>query len=371
MGRQLFLRTVALAAVAFVSSLVLAEAPKRNGTSCSTDAECASHRCDNAPGNPRACIPNDGQGQPGDYCTHPNQCGKGQICIATTSSSPTRSCRGNGAGQQGQPCTQWDQCVTSNCIDNKCVAAGLPGDRCSSNQGCGGLTGQCDTTVKPPRCVPPNGSGQQGQFCTQSNQCGLSNCINNKCVAAGLPGDRCSSNLGCGGLTGQCDTKVNPPRCVPPNGSGQQGQFCTQSNQCGLSNCIDDKCVAAGLPGDRCSSNQGCGGLTGRCDTTVSPPRCVPPNESGQPGQFCTQPNQCVVQNCIDHKCGVQATLGQPCSTNEGCLSRRCDGAQGNPHACIPNDGQGKPGDYCSHNNQCAPGHPCNLAPGPKPGRCQ
>lgn len=50
---------------------------------------------------------------------------------------------------------------------------------------------------------------------------------------------------------------------------------------------------------------------------------------------------------------------GQSCRTNNDCSRRRCDMAPGNPHKCIPNDGTGKKGDYCTHNNHCLRGMTC------------
>jgi hypothetical protein len=44
------------------------------GELCSSDLQCMSERCDPAPGHERRCIPKDGDGCEGEYCTHDNQC---------------------------------------------------------------------------------------------------------------------------------------------------------------------------------------------------------------------------------------------------------------------------------------------------------
>jgi hypothetical protein len=44
------------------------------GKKCSNNGDCVSNRCDRGFGtaNTSRCIPNDGKGGKGDYCTHPN-----------------------------------------------------------------------------------------------------------------------------------------------------------------------------------------------------------------------------------------------------------------------------------------------------------
>jgi hypothetical protein len=129
--------------------------------------------------------------------------------------------------------------------------------------------------------------------------------------------------------------------------------------------------VAAPL-GASCTSDAAC--QSRRCDAAPgNPRRCIPNDGTGNVGDYCTHTNQCANKNCgvgTNWQCDAPAALGQPCQWNEGCSSGRCDFAPGNPRNCIPNDGWGNPGDYCTHNNQCRPGHACNVFPGRRDGTC-
>jgi hypothetical protein len=112
--------------------------------------------------------------------------------------------------------------------------------------------------------------------------------------------------------------------------------------------------------GEACNDGTAC--ASGRCDSANgNPHNCIPVDGTGNPGEYCTHPNQCNSAHsvtCQNHVCLAppppgQVTLGHACTSNQSCASGRCDVANGNPHNCIPNDGWGKPGDYCTHENQC------------------
>ena len=106
-----------------------------------------------------------------------------------------------------------------------------------------------------------------------------------------------------------------------------------------------------------------------RCDGAVH--KCIPNDGHGNVGNYCTHNNQCKNKNCSGYQCRAPRGLGEYCASNAGCTSGRCDAVPGNPHKCIPNDGHGKNGDYCTHNNQCKPGYACALKPGKKYGNCK
>jgi hypothetical protein len=96
----------------------------------------------------------------------------------------------------------------------------------------------------------------------------------------------------------------------------------------------------------RCESN--------RCDGAISH-RCIPMDGTGLQGEFCSHDHQCANGSCVGSQCATPRAPGAPCASNQSCLSGRCDNANGNPHACIPNDNTGNPGDYCTSPNQCNP----------------
>lgn len=67
--------------------------------------------------------------------------------------------------------------------------------------------------------------------------------------------------------------------------------------------------------------------------------------------------------------------IGDRCASNSSCngdRTSRCDTTV-SPRQCIPDDGWGKRGEYCSHNNHCDPNSRllCQLKPGKRYGTCQ
>jgi hypothetical protein len=122
--------------------------------------------------------------------------------------------------------------------------------------------------------------------------------------------------------------------------------------------------------GQPCADNTQC--VSNWCDRgagTTNTGRCIPNDGQGQPGNFCTNPRHCQNNNCVDNTCQSSGGLGMTCSSFTGCISNRCDLGVGigitNTGLCIPNNGQGQPGDFCTHNLQCAD-HNCPVVP---PGR--
>lgn len=115
--------------------------PSAPGVSCDVDSDCASSRCDAAPGNPHLCIPRDGTGAPGVYCTHNNQCSNG------------------------------------SCFGSVCEVARGVGQTCQTNAGCS--TGRCDAgfnTTGHNRCTCSQPNCPVGAYCTNNNQCQSGRC---------------------------------------------------------------------------------------------------------------------------------------------------------------------------------------------------
>jgi hypothetical protein len=164
-------------------------------------------------------------------------------------------------------------------------------------------------------------------------------------------------------------------RCVPGPARGTEGQYCSNDNQCQTGKCaglrptggggwIGGKCTGKKALGSSCGNNNECN--SGYCDAgwgTSHTSRCIPRPAAGTSGDYCSNDNQCRQGHCkglrqsqgrwIGGQCAAKEPLGSACGANSHCASGRCDAAAGNPRRCIPNDGTGVTGDYCSHPNHC------------------
>lgn len=354
------------AVLCFLAGLPLqAQAQHRTlGQDCSTNTQCGSGRCDAAAGNPRKCIPNDRTGRIGDYCSHHDHCG------------------------------------TRLCVGDQCSAIGTlaEGAACSANAAC--QSGRCDAAPgNPRRCIPNDGTGRVGDYCSHHNHCTSRYCLNSRCGATATIalGAACTHNFECG--SGRCDAAAEVPRaCIPNDNTGQPGNYCTHDNQCsGRLLCLNQSGHNVFFTPQRGSCGppnrelgEGCfiGSPTpirelsvqthknpcksGRCDWN-DPYKCIPNDGTGQVGNYCTHNNHCASKLCVRDHCiaGGATQLGQSCSTNTQCISGRCDAAPGHPRRCIPNDGTGRSGDYCTHNNHCLGGSRCVLNAGAVYGTCR
>ncbi len=311
-----------------------APAKHSNGTPCNTNDECTSDRC-----HLGACVPADGQGQLRGFCNHDAQC-ISQHCEQDVRASTGRT--------------------------NLCLWK--IGAACNESLECSSL--RCDRVAgNPRRCIPNDRTGKPGDYCSHNNQCASSNCMQSKCVAPATNGSPCTTNASC--QSGRCDTVVgNQQVCIPNDGTGVVGDYCSHVNQCQNKNCVGQRCTALGAPGATCTSNIGC--QSNRCDMAGGNPRkCIPNDGTGLVGNYCSHNNQCANKNCVDWVCKAPVGLGKDCVTDASCASNRCDTAIGNPRKCIPKDGTGPLGAHCTHNNQCLPGRACQLESGKKYGTCR
>jgi hypothetical protein len=209
--------------------------------------------------------------------------------------------------------------------------------------------------------------GRVGDFCQWRWEC-QGTCYDGKCIPPQPNGEGCADNHEC--QSGRCGP-WNPgtTACIPNDGTGRLGEACSHNNQCANRNCIGHRCAAPVGLGEQCETNASC--VSGRCDAAPgNPKKCIPNDGTGGVGAYCTHHNQCANRNCVAGSCRAPVGIGQACSTNASCASGRCDAAPGNPKKCIPNDGTGATGAYCTHNNQCRPGHACVLEPGRRYGSC-
>jgi hypothetical protein len=129
-----------------------------------------------------------------------------------------------------------------------------------------------------------------------------------------------------------------------------------------------------GAVGSPCGAkNSSC--RSGRCDSgpgTQNTSQCIPNDGEGRMGEFCNSPNQCRSQNC---RMAVGATAGV-CAPRPGvgddCRGQPCaDGrnCDGN-NRCVPRMGEGRFDDYCSNQNQCASQLDCFMPVGQNFGAC-
>jgi microsomal dipeptidase-like Zn-dependent dipeptidase len=293
------------------------------GKSCEIHGDCTSGRCD---GSRHTCIPNDGTGKVGNYCTHNNHCSN------------------------------------KNCVSLQCKAPVGIGQSCLTNAGCASGR-RCDNSTH--KCIPDDNTASVGTYCTHNNHCKNKNCIANKCKAPVGIGQSCVTNASCASGR-RCDN--NTHKCIPDDNTANVGTYCTHNNHCKNKNCVAYKCKAQAGIGQSCQSNAGCASGR-RCDNNTH--KCIPNDNTGNTGNYCTHNNHCKNRNCVSNKCKAAASMGEYCQTNAGCKSGRCDNAPGNAHKCIPNDGHGKTGEYCTHNNQCKPGYYCNFKSGKYYGKCK
>ena len=194
-------------------------AQKALGQACTTHQECQSSRCDNRPA--AGCVPQDGTGNSGGFCTTHQQCRTGLCVIA--SGKYTGVCSG-GNRPLGQSCTTHQECQSL---------------RCDNRPGAG--------------CVAQDGRGEANQFCTTHQQCHSGFCaiasgrIAGQCSTYHRPlGAACSAHGECG--SGRCDNRPGAG-CVPQDGTGATGGFCTTNEQCQKSELLSYCKLVSGIRG--------------------------------------------------------------------------------------------------------------------------
>jgi hypothetical protein len=233
------------------------------------------------------------------------------------------------SGQIGDMCSNDNQCASLVCaglhqesgawIPGSCGDKKILGDFCSQNYQC--ASSYCDTgnnTSRTDRCMPYQ-NGQDGNICSNDSQCISLVCaglhqqsgawIPGSCAGKKALGDFCSQNYQC--TSGYCDTGNNTSRtdrCMPHSG-GQLGDICSNANQCSSLICaglhqqsgawVPGSCASKLTLGDPCTQNYECGsGYCDRGNNTSRTDRCMP-NQTGRPGDICSHPNQCISRTCL------------------------------------------------------------------------
>jgi len=179
-------------------------APQTVGSSCSSDAQCATGFC--APAAALALDPGVIQsGVCGTACCASTDCGSGNVCL--TPGTGARVCvrpeiAGRGEGTEGVECASDSNCASGVCISGECKAL------CRSETMCGEDSCMLDQTFLRSGsawyCNASIGRGGAGDFCTiydptacKSGLCGQ----DSKCVSACGNGLDCPEGTDCGYLS--------------------------------------------------------------------------------------------------------------------------------------------------------------------------
>lgn len=255
---------------------------------------------------------------------------------------------------------------------------------CATNDNC--LSGRCHGSTG--RCIPVDGTGELWDYCTHDNHCINRNCISpaggGQCRPQVGIGAYCEDNNACAGGR-RCDRGPfthGTRRCIPNNGEGQVGDYCSDVDHCANQNCVSPEgggeCRAPAGIGEYCETNAGCAAGR-RCDNgdgTQGTRLCIPDNGEGQGGDYCSHDHHCASIDCIGAPgrgvCSAVDNNGAWCDEDRDCDSGRCDIGwfTTNTRRCIPNDGTGRGDDYCTHNNHCRPPLLCERRRGAVAGTC-
>jgi hypothetical protein len=241
----------------------------------------------------------------------------------------------------GAVCEADQGCISDHCSVSALIGAPVPS---TTTQIGGGsvYVGQGTSTPPPRRCVPAAGTGELNGFCQQNDQCKSQFCSESQICAPPkkafgatcTEGSECKSNTCSGG------------KCVPADGSEKAGEYCTASSQCKAG-----WCYIAVPPSS----------------ATGGPGYCMPADGTGKPGEPCLTATQCTSKNCVKNKCDApKKAPGQPCTSSADCASGVCSTpfvppsttvsqtqSPPPPSMCVPADGTGNLGDYCTSPGQC------------------
>jgi hypothetical protein len=283
------------------------------------------------------------------YTCGKNADGCGNLVSCGTCTLPD-FCGGGGFSKCGDPNLTADGsvpvCTPKTCADYPAGTCGAQSD------GCGGVTATCgfsDAALCPnDEFCGGGGTSLCGTGISSAGDAGDAGvCTPSTC--ASYPAGTCGAQSdGCGGLTSNCTTCVNPQFCgggtVPDtcggnNGIGVDGGTITQS-------CVPITC--ANLPTGTCGvQGDGCGGTIGPCATCASPGFCggggpslcggdagTGTGGSGTDGGGTGSTGACTALTCANYP----GTCGQQ---SDGCggLTANC-GTCTNPQYC----GGGGPG---------------------------
>ncbi|EYF00860.1 Hypothetical protein CAP_8949 [Chondromyces apiculatus DSM 436] len=300
--------------------------------------ECTADTCENGTPSNQAVAD-------GTACTQNG----GQVCMGGV-------CR----RAAGSTCATAIECASGFCADGRCCESACTGN-CVS---CANPTGTCANVPvgEPDTCAAGsvcNAAGvcqeENGQTCTDGDECLSGNCVDGRCCESACTGD-CVS---CANPTGTCANvdAGEPDTCGAGsvcNAMGvcqeENGQTCTDGDECLSGNCVDGVCCESACTGD-CVS---CANPTGTCanvdageqDTCADGSACDGAGACQEVnGQACTGEDECLSGFCVDGVC-CDSTCEGAC---QACDAPGAEGtcgddplAEGEPDTC------GGVGEVCS-----------------------
>ncbi len=362
-------------------------------TRCSTNAECASLRCNTAV-TPSVCAaPLLADGTTcsansdclNDYC-RPNSdstktCATKNLAIGAT-------CAGNDVCSSGRcntavtpsvcaaalksdatACDDDSECTSGYCRRNldlfkTCTAKNLAiGAACVGNDVCS--SGRCNTAVTPSVCAAALKT--DATACDDDSECTSGYCRPNSdstktCATKNLAiGATCAGNDVCS--SGRCNTAVTPSVCAAALKS--DATACDDDSECTSGYCrtnsdLTKTCVTRNRDdGAPCAGNDVCS--SGRCNRAVTPPVCAAALLTD--GTTCVADSDCVHNYCRTNSDSTKTCAtknladGAACAGNDVCLSGRCDTAS-SPSICIASSSTCEANVPCS----CAKDSDCDSA---------
>ena len=236
------------------------------------------------------------------------------------------------------PCTQSDQCTSGAC-------GGDPLDCSSFSDAC--HVGACSRTFAGCGAeeLPDGASCDDGDSCTNGDQCQSGSCTSQPVDCTQLDGD-CTTGA-CNPETGNCE-----PETLPDATSCDDGNPCTQSDQCAIGSCGGAPLDCSSLS-DECHVGA-CNVETGNCE-----PEILPDGTTCNDDAFCTASDTC--------QSGACSGTGNPCASGDSVCNQACNE---NSDACaapqgVPCESDGNPctENQCDGNGSCegiANSNPCD-----------
>ena len=238
--------------------------------------------------------------------------------------------------------------------------------------GCGeGLT--CDTEQN--RCVAPR---TRGSLCRSDAECGADGfCVTTAAIgledvlADSLCATACCKDADCaeGSVCVQSGSgaRVCLPAEIAGRQSGEEGDRCTSSSQCGSGVCQDRRCVAT------CSNDADCGDESCRLNVQTSTLLegagawiCGAPGGRMSAGALCTSfdPTACVSALCEGAHCAAPCGSDTDCSEGLVCRYVTVRGLLGGGRvtACVPGESDPEAASCCT-SASCTEGETCRPIP--------
>lgn len=340
---------------------------------CSSDADCSSGSSCQA--NKSAdtltfeCAPTAAAGEVGDTCTADTDCAH-NLCLDGICSAP---CASSGDCSAGANFTCGLGAVPLDSGQSSSGQICLPPRYCTQQREClVGESCQIDRTNGVAFCDAPTGSSTLGERCTQDSQCAENLCFEDRyrtictqpcerdgdcvkqgyeCAAQDLLDDdgeshsvkicvlktpsNCTSDESCATGT-SCAIVADPTSgelqqgCLPTVGK-ENGERCTQDEECASLACLDGTCSAPCADHAQCGEGQLClqsevqqSGATADFEMCVTPPdeRCDQTGECSDDVRMCN-----ALRMTSSNPSRYEVSCGMPSSSGQKSLGAGCQAA--------------------------------------------